>query len=201
MNSNSSHWSFFIDTGGTFTDCLAHDPNGNLHRAKVLSRGSLSAQVLEIRPDGSILLTGSPNWPDSFPLGFRLQFGKDQSPIYVIGWEHSKARLVLDTQVPDQIIPGSAIELLSGEEAPVLGQRLILSRAGISPGEVTSIMRLATTRCTNALLEGKGTPPVLFLTSGFPDLLDIGDQRRTGLFDLVPQKGVYAFHYVSSLSL
>jgi 5-oxoprolinase (ATP-hydrolysing) len=49
-------------------------------------------------------------------------------------------------------------------------------------------MRLATTRCTNALLEGKGTPPVLFLTSGFPDLLDIGDQRRTGLFDLVPQK-------------
>ena len=188
MNSNSSHWSFFIDTGGTFTDCLAHDPNGNLHRAKVLSRGSLSAQVLEIEPDGSILLTGSPNWPDSFPLGFRLQPGKDQSPIYVIGWEHSKARLVLDTQVPGQIMPGSAIELLSGEEAPVLGQRLILSRAGISPDEVTSVIRLATTRCTNALLEGKGNPPVLFLTSGFPDLLEIGDQRRTGLFDLVPQK-------------
>ena len=188
MNSKSSHWSFFIDTGGTFTDCLAHDPDGNLHRAKVLSRGSLSAQVLEIEPDGSILLSDSPNWPDSFPLGFRLQSGKDQSPIYVIGWEHSKARLVLDTQVPDQIIPGSAIELLSGEEAPVLGQRLILSRAGISPDEVTSVMRLATTRCTNALLEGKGNPPVLFLTSGFPDLLEIGDQRRTGLFDLVPQK-------------
>ena len=188
MNSKSSHWSFFIDTGGTFTDCLAHDPDGNLHRAKVLSRGSLSAQVLEIEPDGSILLSDSPNWPDSFPLGFRLQSGKDQSPIYVIGWEHSKARLVLDTQVPDQIMPGSAFELLSGEEAPVLGQRLILSRAGISPDEVTSVMRLATTRCTNALLEGKGNPPVLFLTSGFPDLLEIGDQRRTGLFDLVPQK-------------
>ena len=28
MNSKSSSWSFFIDTGGTFTDCLAHDPNG-----------------------------------------------------------------------------------------------------------------------------------------------------------------------------
>ena len=188
MNSKSSSWSFFIDTGGTFTDCLAHDPDGNLHRAKVLSRGSLSAQVLEIEPGGSLLLTGSPDWPESFPLGFCLQSGKDQSPIYVMGWEPSKARLILDAQVPDQIVPGSAIELLSGEEAPVLGQRLILSRAGISPDEVTSVMRLATTRCTNALLEGKGNPPVLFLTSGFPDLLDIGDQRRTGLFDLVPQK-------------
>ena len=49
-------------------------------------------------------------------------------------------------------------------------------------------MRLATTRCTNALLEGKGTEPVLFVTKGFPNLLEIGDQRRTGLFDLVPKK-------------
>ena len=49
-------------------------------------------------------------------------------------------------------------------------------------------MRLATTRCTNALLEEKGTVPVLFTTLGFGDLLEIGDQRRTELFDLVPRK-------------
>ena len=118
MNSKSSSWSFFIDTGGTFTDCLAHDPDGNLHRAKVLSRGSLSAQVLEIEPGGSLLLTGSPDWPESFPLGFCLQSGKDQSPIYVMGWEPSKARLILDAQVPDQIVPGSAIELYVWRRGP-----------------------------------------------------------------------------------
>ena len=30
-----------IDTGGTFTDCLALDPRGRLHRAKVLSSSAL----------------------------------------------------------------------------------------------------------------------------------------------------------------
>src|SRR5437660_698176 len=34
-------WRVFIDTGGTFTDCLAVDPEGRLHRAKVLSRTAL----------------------------------------------------------------------------------------------------------------------------------------------------------------
>ena len=78
--------------------------------------------------------------------------------------------------------------MLSGEEAPVLGQRLILARTGLSPKEISVTLRLATTRCTNALLEGKGTEPVMFVTKGFPNLLEIGDQRRTGLFDLVPKK-------------
>ncbi|MHA3914244.1 hydantoinase B/oxoprolinase family protein [Halovulum sp. GXIMD14793] len=30
-------WDFWIDRGGTFTDIVARDPNGGLHRAKVLS--------------------------------------------------------------------------------------------------------------------------------------------------------------------
>ncbi|SVB28121.1 uncharacterized protein METZ01_LOCUS180975, partial [marine metagenome] len=36
-----------VDTGGTFTDCLAADPHGRTHRFKVLSssclRGTLTA--------------------------------------------------------------------------------------------------------------------------------------------------------------
>ena len=51
-------------------------------------------------------------------------------------------------------------------------------------------MRLATTRCTNALLENSGESPVLFITSGFADLLKIGDQRRNNLFSLIPDKRV-----------
>ena len=96
--------------------------------------------------------------------------------------------LQFEGQLPKSLQIGGAIELLSGEEAPVLGQRLILARAGLYPKEVYATMRLATTRCTNALLEGKGTEPILFVTKGFPNLLEIGDQRRTGLFDLVPKK-------------
>ena len=37
----TSPWQFWIDVGGTFTDCLAHDPEGRIHRAKVLSSGKL----------------------------------------------------------------------------------------------------------------------------------------------------------------
>ncbi len=31
-------WKFWIDVGGTFTDCVAASPQGEMHTAKVLSR-------------------------------------------------------------------------------------------------------------------------------------------------------------------
>jgi 5-oxoprolinase (ATP-hydrolysing) len=178
--------SFFVDTGGTFTDCLALDPNGTIHRAKVLSRGSLSARIASIESGNCLRLDGSPDWPDAFPVGFRL-VGED-GECRVSAWNKSGSMLQFEDNLPSGLQVGDAIELLSGKEAPVLGQRLILGRAGLSPKEISTTMRLATTRCTNALLEDKGTAPVLFVTKGFPNLLEIGDQRRTGLFDLVPKK-------------
>ncbi|MEM9160325.1 MAG: hydantoinase B/oxoprolinase family protein, partial [Verrucomicrobiota bacterium] len=45
-------------------------------------------------------------------------------------------------------------------------------------------MRLATTRGTNALLEGKGAKTAFFVTEGFGDLLRIGNQQRPHLFEL-----------------
>ena len=131
-------------------------------------------------------LDGSPDWPDGFPVGFRM-VGED-GKCRVSGWNKQSSLLQLDGQLPKSLQFGDAIELLSGEEAPILGQRLILARTGLSPKEISVTLRLATTRCTNALLEGKGTEPVMFVTKGFPNLLEIGDQRRTGLFDLVPKK-------------
>ena len=157
-----------------------------IHRAKVLSRGSLSARIVSIESGNCLKLDGSPDWPDGFPVGFRL-VGED-GECRVSGWNKGNSLLQFEDNLPKSLQVGDAIELLSGEEAPVLGQRLILARAGLSPKEISATMRLATTRCTNALLEGKGTAPVLFVTKGFPNLLEIGDQRRTGLFDLVPKK-------------
>jgi 5-oxoprolinase (ATP-hydrolysing) len=179
-------WSFFVDTGGTFTDCLALDRNGKIHRAKVLSRGSLSARIASIESENCLRLDGSPDWPDDFPVEFRL-VGED-SECRISCWNKDGSMLQFDGQLPSGLQVGDAIELLSGEEAPVLGQRLILARAGLTHKKISATMRLATTRCTNALLEDKGTEPVLFVTKGFTNLLEIGDQRRTGLFDLVPKK-------------
>jgi 5-oxoprolinase (ATP-hydrolysing) len=186
MSESLPNWSFFVDTGGTFTDCLALDPNGTIHRAKVLSCGSLSARIASIVSGNCLRLDGSPDWPDDFPVGFRLV--SEDGECRVSGWNKGNSLLQFEGQLPSGLQVGDAIELLSGEEAPVLGQRLILARAGLSPKDISASMRLATTRCTNALLEAKGTEPVLFVTKGFPNLLEIGDQRRTGLFDLVPKK-------------
>lgn len=33
----SAKWTFWIDVGGTFTDCIGRDPAGNMHHTKVLS--------------------------------------------------------------------------------------------------------------------------------------------------------------------
>ncbi len=78
---------------------------------------------------------------------------------------------------------GELLELFSGEEAPVVGARLLTGTALDEPFPKLRL-RLGTTRATNALLEGKGSATALFVTEGFADLLEIGDQRRRDLFAL-----------------
>ena len=187
---HAESWKFFVDTGGTFTDCLGLSPNDELIRAKVLSRGSLSAHALEISGNKKVRISRNDDWPIDFPVGFSLSIGLPGMRKKIItGWNPSTCELELDHLLPEEgeTLLG-AIELESGWEAPILAMRLILARSGLDWADVNTEMRLATTRCTNALLEGKGTLPVLFITAGFADLLDIGDQRRIDLFDLIPRK-------------
>ncbi|HXO43249.1 MAG TPA: hydantoinase/oxoprolinase N-terminal domain-containing protein, partial [Thermoanaerobaculia bacterium] len=41
----SGGWRLAVDTGGTFTDCLAVDPRGRVRRAKVLSTAALRTRI------------------------------------------------------------------------------------------------------------------------------------------------------------
>ncbi|MFW6206731.1 MAG: hydantoinase/oxoprolinase N-terminal domain-containing protein, partial [Gemmatimonadota bacterium] len=54
MPDATGRWRVWIDTGGTFTDCLGVDPAGRLHRLKVLSSSSLRGRVAD-RVDGRTL--------------------------------------------------------------------------------------------------------------------------------------------------
>ena len=49
-------------------------------------------------------------------------------------------------------------------------------------------VRMGTTVATNALLERKGERTALLVTSGFKDLLYIGNQARPSIFDLVSRR-------------
>jgi 5-oxoprolinase (ATP-hydrolysing) len=182
-------WDFYIDTGGTFTDCLGREVGKKELREKVLSRGSLTAKVVTQVSDFEIKLGNESDWPNNFPFGFKVFFtAVDQPALVVKSWNVETKILRFSKALRKGLIKGQTIELFSGSEAPILGMRLILARAMQKQSDCMIRMRLATTRCTNALLEDKGQRPVLFLTAGFPDLMEIGDQRRMHLFDLIPRK-------------
>ncbi|GMH58093.1 hypothetical protein TL16_g02533 [Triparma laevis f. inornata] len=82
------------------------------------------------------------------------------------------------------------------KDAPTEGIRRILSKYDtpssnipytrsicINSSKITSL-RMGTTVATNALLERKGAPVLNLITSGFRDLLEIGNQSRPDIFDL-----------------
>lgn len=177
------HWRVWVDTGGTFTDCLAKGPDGALRRAKVLSSSALRGVVTAI--DGPRALRVREAWgavPD-LVRGFHFAALGLEGGVEVAGHDPSTGVLELTAAHPPGLAPGMAFEVRSAEEAPVLAARLV---TGTSAGEPLPAlaMRLATTRGTNALLERKGVPVAVFVTRGFRDLLRIGTQQRPDLFAL-----------------
>lgn len=124
-----SRWQVFVDTGGTFTDAIGIAPNGEIHRAKVLSSG-------ELRSTGT---------------------------------------------------DGNVTRIHTGLEPPLVAAHQ-LTGTPIGKPLPDMDMRVATTRATNALLTRTGTPPVLFTTAGFEDIVHIGNQQRPDLFAVAIQK-------------
>jgi 5-oxoprolinase (ATP-hydrolysing) len=85
------------------------------------------------------------------------------------------------TQYPDAPTEGirRILEEVYGEKIPI-GQPV--------PCKNIASIRCGTTVATNALLERKGVPTALVTTSGFRDILEIGNQSRPKIFELCIQK-------------
>ncbi len=171
-------WRISADTGGTFTDAFAVDPQGRESRCKVLSSGVLRARVRPGPVPEQLCLEGLPDLPAQVLRGFSACANGEVRR--VLAWDSEVGRVTLDAAfaaLPERL------DLSTGEEAPVLAARLLTGTPGdqaLPPID----LRLATTRATNALLERKGSPVALFVTAGFGDLLCLGDQRRADLFAL-----------------
>jgi hypothetical protein len=159
-----------VDTGGTFTDCLARDPDGRLHRAKVLSTSALRAIIAE--PLGPTRLrihcaAWGENLPRDLVRGFRFRLLTTSGPFdaphgadepTVARFDPVGAILELDAPLSAPASPGAALEVRSPEEAPVLAARLVTRTPPNAPLPPLDL-RLATTRGTNALLTRTGAPP------------------------------------------
>ena len=78
-------------------------------------------------------------------------------------------------------------------------QILNLQSSDKIPSDRIERIRIGTTVATNALLERKGSKTALLITSGFVDLLEIGNQARPELFDLSIVKPEQLYHSVSEV--
>jgi 5-oxoprolinase (ATP-hydrolysing) len=71
-------WRLAVDTGGTFTDCLAVDPRGRLRRAKVLSTAALRTRIAARLGEAAVRLmpiggAGGGSLPAGFFAGCSLR--------------------------------------------------------------------------------------------------------------------------------
>lgn len=71
---DSAPWSICIDTGGTFTDCLATDPAGTEHRCKVLSSSAVRGVVTELFNPTTLAVDFHLSLPNQFFTGFECIF-------------------------------------------------------------------------------------------------------------------------------
>ena len=187
-----------IDTGGTFTDCIGIDPGGNIHRAKVLSSGALRGQINRCQDKRCLEISQHWGVGSDFIKGFKFAIlGADENFNSVIaGFESANSVIELGTDKPDSVIDGAAFEIRSDELAPILAARIV-TQTNYGSTLPPLNMKLASTRGTNALLQRRGTPVALFITTGFRDLLLIGDQQRPDLFalDIKKPKPLYESVY------
>lgn len=175
-------WRIWVDTGGTFTDCVAIEPDGKVHRVKVLSSGRLRGRVEGV--EGSRLRV-SAAWSGGGDLlaGAALLRPEDEGRGRVRIAGSGEGWLEVEAEPALGFADGDVFEVDAELEAPVLAAHLATGTpvgASLPRAEV----RLATTRGTNALLESRVAPTAVFLTEGFGDLLAIGDQRRPDIFAL-----------------
>ena len=184
VKKTGNSWQLWMDTGGTFTDCLAYDPNGKLHRIKVLSSGVLRGRILD-RVDKSTIRVSS-QWgkvQDIFS-GYQFHFlNQSHEPVEITSTQLQKGLITLSALPNDIHLPDASFEISAQEEAPVLAARL-LTGTGLQDPLPPIEMRLGSTKGTNAILEKKGAKVTFLVTKGFADLLEIGTQQRPHIFSL-----------------
>lgn len=191
MDQIEKKWEFWIDVGGTFTDCIARSPQNEFIPFKTLSSGITKGRIQEI-PDPTIIIDpsrqGDPaDFWQEYQIVFLNEAGQTVHSAQVTSFDTATNSLQITPGLPESVSVSSGYELSSGEEAPVLAIRWIL---GLKKSEPISnvIVKLGTTRGTNALLTRNGARTAFITTKGFADVLLIGNQDRPRLFDLVIQK-------------
>ena len=182
-------WQFWIDVGGTFTDCFARSPSGDEKHLKILSSG-LTKTGGHVVDHSMIRLTGSAfdEIPDHFFVGSTVGLtGEPESRGYTVDGFQSNPAVMRILNLPSHWGEHVELEIDSRVPAPILAAHR-LTRVPLRSSLPECDFYLGTTRGTNALLTRTGSSVALVTSQGFKDLLEIGDQSRPRLFDLTIRK-------------
>ncbi len=176
---------FWIDVGGTFTDCLVRWPDGRLDRHKLLSSGRTPGTIASVDPVGGFRdparRVDPPDFWRAAPCTLYDADGRLAHRTSVAAFDAATGELTLAEPPPQQLSPGQRYELGGQYEAPVVAIRWLLGLPG--DADVPPVrVRLGTTRGTNALLTRRGARTVLATTRGLADAVRIGYQNRPELF-------------------
>ncbi len=185
---DKQRWSFWLDVGGTFTDCLALRPDGQLLRRKVLSSARIKGQAVVGSDAKSVVDPTRCSEPVDFWAGYKLRLLDDRGQLLhealIEKFDPETGVLHLDQLLAALFFgQNTSYEIISPEPAPILAIRQFLGLRldeTIPPADV----KLGTTKGTNALLTRSGARTAFITTRGFGDLLRIGYQNRPRLFDL-----------------
>jgi 5-oxoprolinase (ATP-hydrolysing) len=176
-------WKIWIDTGGTFTDCIAITPAEKVKRLKILSSSVIKARVKAVLPNNCLEVEATFHTSTDIFKNFLVRITGREISLSIQSTNPDKGLIYLNSKIPNQIKAGTRIEITSNEEVPVLAARL-LTETPLANNFPAIEMKLGSTRGTNALLERKGASTALIITKGFKDLLRIGTQQRPDLFAL-----------------
>ncbi len=186
-----SDWEFWIDVGGTFTDCLARAPDGRVLTRKVLSSAVTKGSVAPRSTASTFRDELRQADPHDFWQGYEVTFADRTGVVLhrdrIASFEARAGQFTLAHPLAQPLEPGTRYELSSGEDAPLLAIRLVLELR-LDQHLPPLLVKLGTTRGTNALLTRGGARTAFVTTRGFADVLRIANQDRPRLFDLAIKK-------------
>jgi len=182
---------FWIDVGGTFTDCLARTPENRVLSFKLLSSGVTKGRVAEWLGPVRFVDPARTADPAQFWIGYEIRLlDESGQAVYasrVTDFDARTGAFTVAAVLPVEVPENAIYELRSHEGAPIVAIRYLMGLRLDQPIPEVNV-RLGTTRGTNALLTRRGARTAFITTRGFADVLLIANQDRPRLFDLAIQK-------------
>ena len=183
-------WKFWIDVGGTFTDCLAENPAGQEQTIKVLSSSITKNRWQGLCDRLAFVDNSLATEIDDFWRGYRIVWQDDRGEQIGesrVNGSTANGRIAFEECEIARHNSVAYYELHSPDPSPIFAVRW-LAQVRLDEPLADIEMFLGTTRGTNALLTRRGARTVIAVTSGFQDLLAIGEQDRPNLFELTIRK-------------